>query len=1117
MRTFRLKAAGLWASIRRTPLAIENFNALCRDEFAKYPNDNGVPEKHLMHHFLQAQLLVHLVETKKTNKPQELLWEAVDVIQAVVSSTDQSKHESVWVRMKLAQGKILFLAAKDAEDNALIHRALECWYAVLPLVTDKQTSLWFQLNLDLGQGHAELGQWQHAVLAFRRSIRLDADRWPVKFIGGAFGLISALLECGEPDAVEEAKTIVGRLETLQLGKPLSEVAMYRASMVCTIIERIRLEYDDGFRAARDWISELECMADHIIARRGGDYVMGQLLCLTGELQLARLLGEASTQDSDLTISKVASYLHRAISIFSDLGMSDRVIDLEWSIVNLSAASSYMTQDPLFHLAAARMAAGRAAGLSETQTSDEVALRRMRLQASPGIDVGREARTRDSFDYGVGIGAFERLDREGHQIPSEYVLSGADQALAKGDPKICRRYLDLWQTHHAWKKETLNSDWIDSASMFDIQEALKFETISARLSGSPKDLGKVLDAYEIVLQRREANLTTFLKVGLSFEAGDIASKLYIATNESELRHRALQILDALSPDDLINLPGIISRQTLKLRGAISASLAIGDGKIRRSLYLHKAISDFELATTYALKHLCDAISPAAQEEILHHLSSFSEVLAHLQLIAGDLDGALATMGQTRGYRIRMLADENQFLFGNQDFQESSKLSRLASAAADHVDTVADQILSRQETDTSVMEELSQAKSVRDELMESREQHSTRRQHASHVSNDLANLTSAMRRHPDVAVISITQNDLGGAAIVSTCDTSGNLIHQEVGLPQLCTNDLEQISRAFRQMRNSVRNVAGGELSEDGTCEELGRADRELRTVCAKLYDCVFDPIFRVTDLRSKTELMLFAPGRLASLPLHLAFGSQHSGEKADYLCLDVRVSYWPAFGPLLQHLLHQSPEKCAVTLGAVVDEALAEILPGEWFNQDSAPSVEVSDAANPISTLADYDIGFLVCHGSWDQSDLSECGVYINEEHVSVKDAARLHLDRAPTIVLAACDSGVFDTQFASNEFVGMPAAMLQAGASAVVGAMWPVDATGVREYVKQFANCAAQVSNSSAEAAEQAQRSLANSSEKPQLDNIGAVNDMSDLDLGRHISATRNSPVFWGAFFLTGG
>ena len=99
----------------------------------------------------------------------------------------------------------------------------------------------------------------------------------------------------------------------------------------------------------------------------------------------------------------------------------------------------------------------------------------------------------------------------------------------------------------------------------------------------------------------------------------------------------------------------------------------------------------------------------------------------------------------------------------------------------------------------------------------------------------------------------------------------------------------------------------------------------------------------------------------------------------------------------------------------------------------------------------------------------------------------------------------------------MPAAMLQAGASAVVGAMWPVDATGVREYVKQFANCAAQVSNSSAEAAEQAQRSLANSSEKPQLDNIGAVNDMSDLDLGRHISATRNSPVFWGAFFLTGG
>lgn len=47
--------------------------------------------------------------------------------------------------------------------------------------------------------------------------------------------------------------------------------------------------------------------------------------------------------------------------------------------------------------------------------------------------------------------------------------------------------------------------------------------------------------------------------------------------------------------------------------------------------------------------------------------------------------------------------------------------------------------------------------------------------------------------------------------------------------------------------------------------------------------------------------------------------------------------------------------------------------------------------------------------------------------------------RARLVVLSTCQTGQVDTQQASNEMLGIPLAFLQAGACAVVSALWPVD------------------------------------------------------------------------------
>ncbi|MDX2205057.1 MAG: CHAT domain-containing protein [Hyphomicrobiaceae bacterium] len=43
------------------------------------------------------------------------------------------------------------------------------------------------------------------------------------------------------------------------------------------------------------------------------------------------------------------------------------------------------------------------------------------------------------------------------------------------------------------------------------------------------------------------------------------------------------------------------------------------------------------------------------------------------------------------------------------------------------------------------------------------------------------------------------------------------------------------------------------------------------------------------------------------------------------------------------------------------------------------------------------------------------------------------------VVLSACETGVFEFQRAPDEFTGLPAAFLQAGAAGVIGSLWPVD------------------------------------------------------------------------------
>jgi CHAT domain-containing protein len=74
-----------------------------------------------------------------------------------------------------------------------------------------------------------------------------------------------------------------------------------------------------------------------------------------------------------------------------------------------------------------------------------------------------------------------------------------------------------------------------------------------------------------------------------------------------------------------------------------------------------------------------------------------------------------------------------------------------------------------------------------------------------------------------------------------------------------------------------------------------------------------------------------------------------------------------------------------------------------------------------------------------------------KERLTVADAmVRLDLGTARLIVLSACETGLSDVRQSPDEFLGLPAGFLQAGAPAVVSTLWRVDDLSTMLLMERF-------------------------------------------------------------------
>ncbi len=308
--------------------------------------------------------------------------------------------------------------------------------------------------------------------------------------------------------------------------------------------------------------------------------------------------------------------------------------------------------------------------------------------------------------------------------------------------------------------------------------------------------------------------------------------------------------------------------------------------------------------------------------------------------------------------------------------------------------------------------------------------------------------------------------GSAVFIIPHGTRDVGMEQVLWLPGLTDAKLRELTRGPLD-----RPAADGWLGAYGYAHIFGRSDTArahwLETVedaLGRLWRMLMGPVharLSKLGLRRHAPIVLIPQGELGLLPLHAA----HREVRGRRRCVldDWTVSYAPCGRALLAGSRRLGDaERQGRTLLAVIDptgdlpfapiegDAVAamfdptarQLLPGEKATRD-----------NVARGIASHAYLHFSCHGSYSWLEPMRSALLLaGGERLTLADVLGpgFDLGAARLVVFSACETGLTDIRHAPDEFIGLPAGFLQAGAPTVVATLWPVDDVSTSLLVEDF-------------------------------------------------------------------
>jgi tetratricopeptide (TPR) repeat protein len=355
--------------------------------------------------------------------------------------------------------------------------------------------------------------------------------------------------------------------------------------------------------------------------------------------------------------------------------------------------------------------------------------------------------------------------------------------------------------------------------------------------------------------------------------------------------------------------------------------------------------------------------------------------------------------------------------------------------------------------------------------------------------------------------------GGALVAPFAATGGGailLLRHGESLPHVLL--LDNFSRD--ESEKLLAQFENGELSgwvkdynsfvtSKATIHDLAVWNAAIHETLHSCSDLLMKPLdwwLREIGILPGAQIIMMLPGRLSPIPLHAA----PTGTDRVFLD-DWIVSYTPDPRTLITSKfkslarMRATPSLLAVT-NPTGDLPLKSNPGWDLFASDRRHALVKEEATRDavLASLPGFSHLSFYCHGSWNASAPDESALIMADLPLTVADFRNVDLSAGRLAVLAACETGLSDWKDVPDEFIGLPAALLEAGIPCIVASLWPVEASATQWLVERFFS------------SQLGGKSPAASLREAQLDMRRAIG--ADA-IG---SINHREPFFWAAFTVTG-
>jgi CHAT domain-containing protein len=369
-----------------------------------------------------------------------------------------------------------------------------------------------------------------------------------------------------------------------------------------------------------------------------------------------------------------------------------------------------------------------------------------------------------------------------------------------------------------------------------------------------------------------------------------------------------------------------------------------------------------------------------------------------------------------------------------------------------------------------------------------------------------LMATARSRPTVYVAAA---DRGGFALVVTAGADAPGL---VRLPELTRAAVSEWAARYREGLQALRDQR-----EAGW---RGRLDEVLDWLSGSVMEAL------TAELSWLSAVTLIPHGPLAMMPLHAAPVGGRRERALDRLL----VAYAPNARVLAAAGASAATAGSGTRMLVVADPGeagsrLVTVTPEIASIRRLFPDATVLDEgdARPGRVLQEvprHTVLHFACHGHADQDDALASGLRLRDGDLSVRDLLAVRLTGAHLAVLSACETSLPHPKL-FDEVVGLPGALLQAGLAGVVGSLWEVPERATLLLVSRFYELWRRHGVPAAEALNQAQRWLRDSTNAELQAYSQEFLAWPGRHTGRGLERWRSArdfaePDSWAAFVYTG-